>query len=264
MQGLETGPLHRFQDWPNEQVPSGRSASIPSGTATGGRYRSREDREVLLVEPEQVSGPMFGGAKGAKEMARVVIQAVVSVDGYIAYPDDTVGPLFDWYGNGDVTVHVNDKWPFHVSRASADYVQPFWDAIKVTVIGRHLFDTTDGWAGVPAAGDELVVVTHRPLPEEWLARFPDAPFHTADSVQAAITLAKELAGDGLICVTAGDVGGQAFSAGLVDEVAMDVAPVVLGEGVRFFGSHTGTVLLDDPDVVIQGDRVLHLHYTVKR
>jgi hypothetical protein len=45
---------------------------------------------------------------------------------------------------------------------------------------------------------------------------------------------------------------------------MDVAPVVLGEGVRFFGSHTGTVLLDDPDVVIWGDRVLHLHYTVKR
>jgi dihydrofolate reductase len=197
-------------------------------------------------------------------MARVVMQAVVSVDGYIAYPDDTVGPLFDWYGNGDVTVYANDKWRFRVSRASADYVQPLWDAIKVTVIGRHLFDTTDGWAGVPAAGDELVVVTHRPLPEEWLARFPGAPFRTADSVEAAIALAKELAGDGLICVTAGDVGGQAFSAGLVDEVAMDVAPVVLGKGVRFFGSHAGTVLLDDPDVVIQGDRVLHLHYTVKR
>ena len=65
-------------------------------------------------------------------------------------------------------------------------------------------------------------------------------------------------------MTAGDVGGQAFSAGLVDEVAMDVAPVVLGEGVRFFGSHTGTVLLDDPDQVVQGDRVLHLHYTVQR
>lgn len=43
---------------------------------------------------------------------------------------------------------------------------------------------------------------------------------------------------------------------------MDVAPVVLGEGVRFFGSYTGIVLLDDADVVIQGDRVLHLHYTV--
>jgi dihydrofolate reductase len=65
-------------------------------------------------------------------------------------------------------------------------------------------------------------------------------------------------------VTAGDVGGQAFSAGLVDEIAMDVAPVVLGEGVRFFGRHAGTVLLDDPDQVVQGDRVLHLHYTVRR
>jgi dihydrofolate reductase len=196
-------------------------------------------------------------------MARVVMQAVVSVDGYIAYPDDTVGPLFDWYGNGDVVVRANDQWKFNVSGASARHVQPFWDAVRVTVIGRHLFDTTDGWSGVPAAGDELVVVTHRPLPEEWRARFPDAPFHTADSVEAAIALAKERAGDGLVCVCAGDVGGQAFSAGLVDEVAMDVAPVVLGEGVRFFGGHTGTVLLGDPDAVVQGDRVLHLHYTVQ-
>jgi dihydrofolate reductase len=197
-------------------------------------------------------------------MARVVMQAVVSVDGFIACPDGSVGPLFDWYGNGDVTVHANDKWSFTVSRASADYVTPFWTDVKCTVIGRHLFDTTDGWSGVPAAGETLVVVTHRPLPSEWLARFPGAPFHTAGSVEEGIGLAKELAGDGLVCVTAGDVGGQAFAAGLVDEVAMDVVPVVLGEGVRFFGRHTGTVLLDDPDAVVQGDRVLHLHYTVRR
>jgi dihydrofolate reductase len=132
------------------------------------------------------------------------------------------------------------------------------------VIGRHLFDTTNGWDGNPAAGDQLVVVTHRPLPQEWLAAHPDAPFHTADSVESGIALAKELAGDGLVDVTAGDLGGQAFSAGLVDEVAMDVVQVVLGEGVRFFGSHTGTVLLDDPHEVVQGTRVLHLRYRVKR
>ena len=198
-------------------------------------------------------------------MARVVMQAVVSVDGYIAYPDDTVGPLFDWYFNGDTELSAEASgWTFRVSRTSAEYIQPIWDAVKVTVIGRHLFDTTNGWDGKPAAGDELVVVTHRPLPEEWLAAHPNAPFHTADSVEAGIALAKKLAGDGLVDVTAGDLGGQAFSAGLVDEVAMDVVPVVLGEGVRFFGSHAGTVLLDDPDRVVQGDRVLHLHYTVKR
>jgi dihydrofolate reductase len=198
-------------------------------------------------------------------MATVVMQAVVSVDGYIAYPDDTVGALFDWYENGDTELSARvSGWTFQVSRTSADHLQPFWDAIKVTVIGRHLFDTTNGWDGNPAAGDELVVVTHRPLPEEWLAAHPDAPFHTADSVEAGIALAKKLAGDGLVCVTAGDLGGQAFSAGLVDEVAMDVAPVVLGEGVRFFGSHAATVLLDDPYQVVRGDRVLHLRYKVKR
>ena len=198
-------------------------------------------------------------------MARVVMQAVVSVDGYIAYPDDTVGPLFDWYFNGDTELSATASgWTFQVSRTSADHVQPFWDAIKVTVIGRHLFDTTNGWDGKPAAGDELVVVTHRPLPQEWWAAHPDAPFHTAGSVEAGIALAKELAGDGLVDVTAGDLGGQAFSAGLVDEIAMDVVPVVLGDGVRFFGGHTGTVLLDDPDHVVRGDRVLHLRYTVKR
>jgi dihydrofolate reductase len=198
-------------------------------------------------------------------MARVVMQAVVSVDGYIAYPDDTVGPLFDWYFNGDTELSAKASgWTFTVSRTSFGYVQAFWDAVKVTVIGRHLFDTTNGWDGNPAAGDELVVVTHRPLPDEWLADHPDAPFHRADSVEAGIALAKDLAGDGLVCVTAGDLGGQAFSAGLVDEVAMDVVPVVVGEGVRFFGGHTGTVLLDDPDQVVQGDRVLHLHYTVRR
>ena len=97
-------------------------------------------------------------------------------------PGDTVGPLFDWYGNGDTEVSARASgWRFHVSQASADYLQPFWDAVKVTVIGRHLFDTTNGWDGDPAAGDELVVVTHRPLPEAWLADHPDAPFHTAGS-----------------------------------------------------------------------------------
>ena len=198
-------------------------------------------------------------------MARVVMQAVVSVDGYIAYPDDTVGPLFDWYGNGDTEVSARASgWTSTSRRGPRITSSPSGTPSRVTVIGRHLFDTTNGWDGDPAAGDELVVVTHRPLPEAWLADHPDAPFHTAGSVEAGIALAKKLAGDGLVCVTAGDLGGQAFSAGLVDEIAMDVAPVVLGEGVRFFGSHAGTVLLDDPDQVVQGDRVLHLHYTVQR
>lgn len=198
-------------------------------------------------------------------MNRVVMHAVVSVDGFIAHPDDSVDPLFEWYGNGDTTAVVhNSGWTFRVSPASAQYVQPFWDAIEVTVIGRHLFDLTNGWDGKPGPGRRLVVVTHRPLPPAWLEEHPDAPFETASSVPEAIARARDLAGDGLVCITAGDVGGQAFAAGLVDEVAMDVVPVVLGAGVPYFGRHAATVVLDDPDRVVPGTRVLHLHYRVRR
>lgn len=76
--------------------------------------------------------------------------------------------------------------------------------------------------------------------------------------------AQELAGDRVVEVAAGDVGGQVMAAGLVDEVRMDVVPVVFGAGKRYFGSVDAQHLLADPDVVIQGDRVLHLRYRVRR
>lgn len=65
-------------------------------------------------------------------------------------------------------------------------------------------------------------------------------------------------------MNAGDVGGQIFAAGLVDEVAVDVVPVVFGSGKRFFGRMGGQHLLEDPHVVIQGERVLHLRFKVCR
>ncbi|MGI5489402.1 hypothetical protein [Microtetraspora malaysiensis] len=65
-------------------------------------------------------------------------------------------------------------------------------------------------------------------------------------------------------VAAGDVGGQVLAAGLIDEVRMDVVPVVFGSGKRYFGSVHAQHLLEDPDVVIQGNRVLHLRYRVRR
>jgi dihydrofolate reductase len=83
-------------------------------------------------------------------------------------------------------------------------------------------------------------------------------------VTAAIAKAQELAGDRIVSVNAGDVGSQILAAGLVDEVAMDVVPVVFGSGKRYFGGIDGQQLLEDPHVVIQGDRVLHLSFKVRR
>ncbi|WP_374457168.1 dihydrofolate reductase family protein [Nocardioides sp.] len=199
-------------------------------------------------------------------MSTVVLHNVVSLDGYVAKLDDDPGPLFDWYFNGDRPLSAQDMADpepggLRISQTSYDYVRPMWDSIGSTVIGRHLFDITNGWEGKPPAGDHVVVVSHRPKPEGW---HPEASYHFVDDVTAAIATARELAGDRTVAVAAGDVGGQALALGLVDEVAMDVAPVVLGTGKPFFGPVDGQHLLEDPHVIIQGDRVLHLRFKVRR
>jgi dihydrofolate reductase len=99
-------------------------------------------------------------------MSTVMMHAVVSVDGFIADADDQVGPLFDWYGNGDVPLDAKNT-AFKISQVSAAYVKPMWASIGATVIGRHLFDTTNGWDGRPPAGEHVVVVSHRPRPDGW-------------------------------------------------------------------------------------------------
>ena len=192
-------------------------------------------------------------------MSTVVMHNVVSVDGYIADDNDDIGPLFEWYYNGDVD--LVEGGPLRVSQTSADYVRPTWDSIGSMVIGRHLFDMTNGWEGTPPAGEHVVVVSHRPKPDGW---HPEASYHFVDDVAAAIAKAKELADERTVAVAAGNVGGQALALGPVDEVAMDVVPVVFGSGKRYFGPIDGQHLLEDPDVVIQGDRVLHLRYQVRR
>jgi dihydrofolate reductase len=193
-------------------------------------------------------------------MGKVVMYSTVSVDGFIADENDQVGPLFDWMSSGEVP--LDETGVVKVSQASYDYTRPYHDEIAVTIVGRHVFDMTDGWGGTPPAGvDHVVVVSHRPMPEGW---DPEAPFSFVDGVEGAMARAQELAGDRTVEVAAGDVGGQLLAAGVVDEVAMDVVPVVFGSGKRYFGSVQAQLLLEDPDVVIQGNRVLHLRYRVRR
>ena len=192
-------------------------------------------------------------------MGKVVMNASVSVDGFIAAENDDPGPLFEWLVSGEVP--LDDSGALNVSQTSFDHIRPYWDSIAVTIAGRHVFDITDGWDGVPPAGvDHVVVVTHRGRPEGW---DPEGPFHFVDGIEAAVAKAQELAGDRVVEVAAGDVGGQMLAAGLIDEVRMDVAPVVFGSGKRYFGSVAAQHRLEDPEV-IQGDRVLHLRFQVRR
>jgi dihydrofolate reductase len=200
----------------------------------------------------------------------VIMHSVMSVDAFIADENDDVGPLHDWYFSGDTPItgggdqqydHSGAGGRFMVSRASAEYVRTMWDGIGAIVMGRHLFDLVNGWEGHPPTGDHVVVVSHRPKPEGW---HPEASYHFLDDVTAAVDTARELAGERDVAVNAGDVGGQILAAGLLDEVAMDVVPVVFGSGKSYFGGIDGQHLLEDPHVVVQGDRVLHLRFAVRR
>lgn len=192
-------------------------------------------------------------------MGKVVMYSSVSLDGYIADQQDQPGPLFEWLTGGDVPLDASGE--LKVSQASFEYTRSYWDQIGVTVVGRHVFDLTEGWDGNPPSGvDHMVVVTHRPPPADW---DPEGSFYFVEGIEAAIAAAQELAGSRIVEVAAGDVGGQAFAAGLVDEVRMDVAPVVFGSGKRYFGGVDTQHALGDPQVLV-GNRVLHLRYPVLR
>ena len=193
-------------------------------------------------------------------MGKVIVGATVSLDGFIADDNDDVGPLFDWYGNGEVAITLGDPdRVFHVSEASAEYIRTAYADIRATVIGRRLFDITNGWRGVPAAGEHVFVVTHEP-PSDW--GFPDAPFtFVTDGVASAIEQARGFAGDGDVSVTAGEIGSQAVAQGLADELHLGVVPVLFGSGKPFFAT-AAEQLLEDPRIV-PGERVLHLIYRVR-
>jgi dihydrofolate reductase len=197
-------------------------------------------------------------------MATVVVQAVASLDGFIARRDDMPGPIFDCYEAGPVEGHFNDPaHTYHVSEASAAYLD--FSRVRCQVIGRHLFDVVDGWGGRPIVGDHVFVVSHRGEPAEWRSRHPAAPYtFCGGGIEDAIGRAAEHAGDGTVVVSAGDVGGQVVAAGLADELALELAPVFLGQGKKFLGSVTDEIVLDDPHTVVQGERVLHLRYALRR
>ena len=199
-------------------------------------------------------------------MGKVVSSAMMSLDGYIAKADNTIGRLFDSLGNGDVEVTTaSPDITFHLSEQSAAWWKHWFDSIGAIIVGRTLFDVTDGWGGRHTMDAPVVVVTHE-VPTEWVRGHPDAPFtFVTEGVAEAVAAAQKIAGDKTVAVAAGTIARQCLELGLLDEVAVDLVPVVMGEGKPYFGAMGLTdVMLDNPTVCIRGDRVTHLLFPVLR
>jgi dihydrofolate reductase len=198
-------------------------------------------------------------------MSMIFSGASMSLDGYIAGPGDSgFDQLFQWYDNGDVPVPTADPgMTFSLTPVSAAHWARLRDRTGVLVVGRRLFDFTNGWDGNHPLGLPVVVLTHEP-PADW--PHPDAPFtFVTGGIEAAIDVAGGIAGDRDIGVNAGEIARQCLDAGLLDEVWIDLVPVLLGGGTPFFRSLADApVVLDGPLEHSQGDRVTHLRYSVRK
>ena len=200
-------------------------------------------------------------------MGKVMAGATVSLDGYIAGPNESgFEHLFAWLNAGEHEFpSANPEVSFHLSEADHRFFREVNESVGVYVVGRRLFDITDGWGGIHPFDKPIVVVTHS-IPDDWVAAHPDAPFtFVTDGIEAAIERARAIAGELDVIVTAGKLASQCLELGLLGELWLDLVPVLLGSGVRFFDElKAAPILLDGPDLLVEGSRVTHLRYQVRR
>ena len=197
-------------------------------------------------------------------MSKVVAIMSMSLDGYVADANDGVGEVFDWYMNsGDVEFHTGggDPMTFRVSAPSAVHLRALWAELGAVLTGRRTFEVADGWGGNHAWGPAFVV-THR-IPDGWPK--PGSTVHfVTDGIERAVKQAKAAAAGKSVAVHGADTIQQLLNAGLLDELHIDIAAVLLGSGVRLFDHLAGTpAALGDP-IVIPGVGVTHLRYPVRR
>jgi dihydrofolate reductase len=196
-------------------------------------------------------------------MGKVTAGFSMSLDGFIADPNDGVDHIFDWYEEGNVRL----EWPgndmiSNVTPTSAAYIRDIVESTGALVVGRRIFDITDGWGGHHPIGVPVFVVSHRG-PDGW-SHDDSLTSFVNDGVESAIAQAQAVAGDKAIGVAGPDIAQQCLNLGLLDEVVIELVPVLLGAGIPFFANLTTTpVLLENP-TVIEDDRVTHLIYQVRK
>ena len=201
-------------------------------------------------------------------MGKVVFNMTMSLDGFVAGPND--GPdnglgdggdsLFKWYFSGDTDVPISDgNMVLKASSQSAKLLDEAFKRYGAGVWGRRTFDIAHAWGGHPP-GKPCFIVTHQP-PQEWV--YEGSPFtFVTDGVESAIRQARHAAGDKDVVICTANILQQCLKAGLVDEIHVDVAPLLLGDGVRLF-DHMGTVPIQLEGIrAVEAPNVTHLAYRV--
>ena len=196
-------------------------------------------------------------------MSKVVALMSMSLDGFVADPNDGVSEVFDWYFNsGDVEFNTggSDPMTFKVSPPSAEHLRDLWSRLGAVLTGRRTFEVAQGWGGNHAWGPAFVLTHH--VPDGWPR--PNSTVHfVTDGLESAVKQAKAAAGGKAVAVHGADTIQQLLDAGLLDEIQVDVAAVLLGSGIRLFDRVSGAPAFLGNPTVIAGVGVTHLRYQVK-
>jgi dihydrofolate reductase len=179
-------------------------------------------------------------------MSKVVAAITTSVDGYITGPDDGPG---QGLGEGGERLHFwvfGGPWSYaeeprgEATGEDAVWLSEVMSRLGAVVAGRWTYEAAGHWGDENPWGLPVFIVTHRPEEQ------PEGDaFIFVDGVEAAVERAREAAGDKDVNVMGGaDTIRQALEAGLVDELTIIVAPVILGGGKHLFEGFTKSIELE--------------------
>jgi dihydrofolate reductase len=203
-------------------------------------------------------------------MGRVLVDITTSLDGFVAGPND--GPEFP-LGEGGEHLH---EWMYELESwrrphglpggergPEAEILEETFDRPGAIILGRRMFDNAQGWGERPPFGKPVFVLTHEsrePLSKEGGTTFT----FVTDGIERALEEARTAAGDRDVTISGGANTIQQFlRAGLVDELQIHVAPLLLGGGVRLFDDPEGGRIELERTEMIDSPRATHLRFRVK-
>ena len=182
----------------------------------------------------------------------------MSLDGYVAGPAvDIESPM----GQGGERLH---EWLFSESRSSADIesVREMHAGAGAVVLGKRTFDVGIGlWQDTPYAAP-CFVLTHDTRSD--LAQKNGSFVFVTDGIGSAVRQARVAAGNKDVVIMGADTARQALTAGLVDQISLQLVPVLLGGGSRLFDAEDVGIRELECIRVVESPLVTHLRYRVKR
>jgi dihydrofolate reductase len=199
-------------------------------------------------------------------MTKVAAGITTSLDGYVTGPNDGPGKGL---GEGGERLHYwvfGGPWTYEQpprgepTGADKEFLDAAVARVGAVVGGRNTYEAAGAWGGQNPFGVPFFIVTHRPQ---------DAPaeggFSFVDGLEEAVARAREAAGGRDVSIMGGaDVIRQALRAGLVEELSISIAPVVLGGGKRLFDDRFDQTLRLEHLRVLQSPFATHISYRVLR